>query len=177
MKKIFDLGNNIKVEFEDDEYKIISANGSIIRLDNEGEILGCDNSIRQKKLEKRKKYLKRFIKIGEEERKEIIDWLDFGLWEEEYKEQKNFFSELEKELGETEYEFYVAVVFNTREKIDLFSDYKKVLPEFEFVRIKSNELNLWVAYNLIKKIWTYEEAFDNLNLNSIEGLYVLKKAE
>ena len=62
MKKILELGNNIKVEVENDRYKIISANGSIINLDAEGEVLSYENAVAAVEEKRRKEYLSHFVK-------------------------------------------------------------------------------------------------------------------
>ena len=182
MKKVIDLGNNIKVEFENDEYKIISANGSIIRLDDEGEFLGCENTVGQKLANKRKNYLRRFIKIGEEERESIINWMDVDLPEEIYKKHEKFFVGLRKAVDEIKYDFYVALLFNTHQKIELLSDYRRILPKYEAIKADSNEMNIFIGYNLMMKDWAYEDIFEGDNfmmsfIVAMEKLYVLKLEE
>ena len=182
MKKVIDLGNNIKAEFENDEYKIISANGSVIRLDDEGEFLSCENMVGQKLANKRKNYLRRFIKIGEEEQKAIINWLDVTLSEEVYKKHEKFFTGLRKAIDEMKYEFYVALLFDTHQKIELLSDYRKILPKYEMVKANSNEINIFIGYNLMTKDWIYEDVFEENELAmrvivATEKMYVLKLSE
>lgn len=180
MKKIIELGNNIKAEYENGEYKIISANGSVIRLDEEGEFLSCENVVAQQEADKRRKYLSRYKKIGEIEREKILEWFNKEVIKENFDANKKFFIELKKALEKVNYDFYVAMLLDTHHKIELLSNYKKILPKYEATRANSDETNLFIAYNLMLKDWSYEDVFGENNITFIlvmEKMYVLKISE
>ena len=177
MKRIIELGNNVKVEAGNDGFKIISANGSLINLDSEGEILSYENVVTANNEKKRKKYLSRFVRIGEDERELILNYITLHSDSSLDEQQKKFFFDLKQALDKVKYEFYATVVFNCCEKIELYSEYKNELPKYILEKSNQNETIIWTAYNIVRKYWTYKEAFDNNKFLVIEGLYVLKKEE
>ena len=75
MKRI-DLGNNVNVEVTDEVFKITSASGSTILLDCNGEFLNYTNEVGIKRVNERKEFLGKFVKIEQLKRKVVVDWIN-----------------------------------------------------------------------------------------------------
>lgn len=171
MKKI-DLGNNVKVEVTDEGFKIISATGSEILLDSKGEVLTYSNQVGLKQIEERKEFLKKFVKIESGKRDVIFEWLSKHS-KAENEMQENFFFWLGQAMTEVEYDYYIAELNNFDEMIDVMNDYQHIVPEYNLEEATKNEEILWIAYNIAKGYWTFEEAFI-YNRRNNKTLYVLK---
>jgi len=77
-------------------------------------------------------------------------------------------------MAEVEYDYYIAEISDSSERIALLNGYQDILPEYELERATRNEEIIWIAYNIAKGDWTFEEAF-TYNRRKNKTLYVLKK--
>lgn len=175
MKKVVELSKKVKVEVGNDGYKIISANGSTIFLDEDGEVLSYENFVAEKKLNKRKAFLEKFTKIGEEERELVSKKTE--LYPVLNEKKQDFLCELAVALRNVNYDFYVVEIFDTTTKVDLFDNCKKILPEYEVCRASEEEFVVWVAYNIASLKSTSEEALKYKHCYMQEKVYVLKKTK
>lgn len=173
MKKVIDLGNNVKAEVTEEGIKIISASGSEILLDCIGEFLSYTNQVALEQAKQRKEFFDKFVKIDEEKRKAIFDWIN------EYSEaknemQENFFFWLGQAMAEVEYDYYIAKVDDASERIYLLNEHQNVVPKYGFERATKNEEIIWIAYNIAKGDWTFVEGLAYGRWKD-KVLYVLKK--
>lgn len=172
MKKI-DLGNNVKVEVTAEGFKIISASGSEILLDCTGEFLTYTNQVGLKQAKERKEFFEKFIKMDKGKKEAVFDWLRSCDGHNNEMKQ-NFFFNLGQAMAEAENDYYIIEVSDSNELINLMNEYQKVLPSYSLKEATRSEEILWVAYNIAKEYWTFEEGlFYNRRKN--KTLYVLKK--
>ena len=172
MKKI-DLGNNVNVEIAEDGFKIISASGSEILLDCNGEFLSYTNEIGLKQAKARKEFFGKFVKINEGKRQVIFEWIS-SCTEKNNEMQKNFFINLGQAMAEVEYDYYIAEFNDPDEIIDVMNGHQNILPRHSLEDATKNEEIIWTAYNIAKGYWSFTEALA-YNRRKNKTLYVLKK--
>lgn len=173
MKKVIDLGNNVKVETSEEGFKIISASGSEILLDCIGEFLSYTNQVGLKQAKERKDFFEKFIKIDEEKRKAILDWInEYSKAKNEM--QKNFFFWLGQAMAEVEYDYYIGRFDDPDEMIDVMNEHQNILPRYSLEDATKNEEIIWIAYNIAKGEWRFEEGLAYSRWKN-KTLYVLKK--
>lgn len=175
MKKVIDLGNNVKVESTDDGFKIISANGNLVKLDCEGEFLSYENVLAKAKAEEKKAFLKDFTKIDVAERAEIIDWISSSEDACEDERTQEFFFQLGKAMAEVEYDFYCIHIVDIHQKVNLYAKYGTLLSGYTLEKATINEATIGMAYFLMKEETSLDENLESEKYFLFEKLYVLKK--
>lgn len=174
MKRVIELGNNVKVERSDEGFKIISSCGSEILLDSRGEFLSYTNEVGLKQLRERKEFLDKFVKLESLKRMAIVNWINEYPKENVKSQKANFFFWLGQAMAEVEYDYYIAEITDCSERIGLLNGYQNIVPEYELERATKNEEIIWIAYNIAKGYWTFEEGL-TYNRRKNKTLYVLKK--
>ena len=172
MKKVIDLGNNVKAEVMEEGIKIISASGSEILLDCIGEFLSYTNQVGLKQAKERKEFFEKFVEIDEEKRKTIFTWLsEYPKAKNEM--QENFFLWLGQAMAEVEYDYYIGRFDDADEIIYVLNEHQKVWPRNGFGNATRNEEIIWIAYNIAKGDWTFVEGLAYSRVKN-KTLYVLK---